>query len=123
MENNKTDIQLVDEFIEKCSRFINPKLFREIEKRGLYDIVNMLPHNIDEAKVVARARLSKSNKFFNDEEITQISNEIERMYFLRNELQSMNIADVDKYIPLLNEWKNRAEFIKNYYKTPKIINQ
>lgn len=111
-----TDIELIDEYIEKCSRFINPRLFAEVNSRGLYNIINFLPGDIQEAKSVARARLSKINRYFEDEQITQIANEIERVEFLRDQLNKTKITDVTKTLPILEEMINRSKFVKDYFK-------
>lgn len=111
-----TDLELIDKYCETCLDFIDPKLFRDIESRGLYNIINLLPKNTKEAKAVARARLSKIGKYFGDEEIDQIANEIKRVEFLKNKLFDINMADADKVEPILKEMLERTVFIKNYYK-------
>ncbi|QKX07767.1 hypothetical protein HN014_22470 (plasmid) [Aquimarina sp. TRL1] len=111
-----TDIELIDKYCETCLRFINPQLFREIQNRGLYNIINYLPSNEKEAKSVARGRLAKIGKSFGDAEIDQIANEIQRVEFLRNELIQINMADAHKAEPILKEMLDRTMFIKNYYK-------
>lgn len=117
MEKNYiTDIELVDQYCETCLEFIHPLTFREIEARGLYHVINFLPKNIQEAKAVARARLAKMNKFFDDHEITGIANTIQRVEFLKKELSQMNMADVHKTLPILNEMTELSEHIKNYFK-------
>lgn len=46
------DLQAVDNYIEKCRQFVDPRLLRDIMRRGLYHIINFLPGNINEAKSV-----------------------------------------------------------------------
>lgn len=77
------DLEVVDLYIEKCQQFVNPRLLGEVTRRGLYDIINFLPHNRDEAKAVAYARLGKMGKVFNEPEIDHISAEISRLESLR----------------------------------------
>lgn len=116
MEEIMNDLEAVDNYIEKCREFVNPRLLGDITNRGLYDIINYLPRNIKEAKAVARARLAKKGKYFGDEQISQIANTIHRIEFLRNELSTISMTDVDKTITILNEMIIHSEFIKNYYK-------
>lgn len=112
-----TDLELVDKYIEECTRFVHPMLLNDVIARGLYSVINRLPNNIEEAKAVARARLASMGKHFYDEEIDQIAGEIQRLEFLRKQLNSTTITDVDKLIPILTEMQTRAEFVKNYFKT------
>lgn len=114
--SSRTDIQVVDDFCEKCLNFINPLIFREINERGLGHIVNFLPKNVEEAKAVAHARMAKLNKFFDDEEINGIANTIQRVEFLKKKLTSMNGADVHQTLPVLEEMTELSLRIKNYYK-------
>lgn len=113
------DLEVIDDYIKNCRDFINPKLFREINKRGLYKIVNQLPYNHDEAKAVARARLAKIGKAFGDEEIDQIANTVQRMEFLRDELNKIPMTDTDKILPLVTELITQAEYVRDYFKTIK----
>lgn len=116
MEKIMNDLELVDEYIEKCRRFVNPVLFREIQHRGLYDVINHLPDNVLEAKSVARGRLAKIGKSFGDNEIDQIANTIQRIETLRDTLKSMNMADADKVLPILSEMTSLSEYVRDYYK-------
>lgn len=111
-----TDLELIDKWCETCLRFINPRMLREIKRRGLYNVINYLPNNEKEAKAVARARLAQIGKYFGNDEIDQIANEIQRVEFLKNKLIEINIADADKVEPILKEMLERTRFIKNYYK-------
>jgi hypothetical protein len=117
--NAANDLEIIDKYIQSCRDFINPKLFREIIKRGLYKIVNQLPYNRDEAKAVARARLAKIGKSFGDAEIDQIANTVQRMEFLRDELHKIAMTDTDKVIPIVNELITQAQYVRDYFKTIK----
>lgn len=110
------DLEAIDNYIEKCREFVNPKLLYDIQSRGLYDIINYLPRNVKEAKSIARARLAKIGRCFGDAEIDNIANTIKRLEWLKNALNQTNIADADKILPLLNEMIECTEYIKNYYK-------
>jgi hypothetical protein len=115
-----TDLELMDKFIEECRDFISPLLLRDIEARGLYNYINFLPSNINEAKSVLRARLAKAGKFYNDEEIDQVAGEIKRLEFLRIKLVGTNIADAHKTQPILKEMQEINTFLLDYYKPIKI---
>lgn len=119
MNNALNDLQAIDQYIEQCREFINPKLFRDINSRGLYKIINGLPYNVNEAKAVARARLGKVGKAFGDEEINQIANTVQRMEFLRDRLNEANITDAHTVIPLVEEMKTQAEYVRDYFKPSK----
>ena len=118
MENNNyiSDIEFVDLYIDKCLYFINPLIFRQINERGLYHIINYLPKDKEEARAVARARMAKTNKYFDDAELTGIFNTISRVEFLKKELMLLNMTDVHKTLPILNEITELSNHIKDYYK-------
>lgn len=111
-----TDLECVDNYIEKSQDFINPKLFREISQRGLVQIINLLPKDIREAKAIARARLSKAGKYFGDEQIDQIAGTVQRLEFLRGNLNSLSMTDCDKTFVILAEMKELSAFVKEYFK-------
>lgn len=74
-----TDLELIDLYCEKCRDFINPKLYRDIVDRGLYNIVNHLPKDIKEAKAVARGRLYETGKYSGIQDIEEIGGLIMRL--------------------------------------------
>lgn len=111
-----TDLELVDEYIVKCSRFVNPTLLREVTNRGLYNIINYLPKDINEAKVIARGRMAKIGKYFEDEEINEIANKIQRAEYLRNELNKLRMSEADEIASIINEMLELNTFILDYYK-------
>ncbi len=113
-----TDLELIDLYCENCIEFIDPRLFREIEQRGLYEIINNLPYtNPKERKYVARARLSQQKGVYTgDVEIEQIASVVNRMDFLRKRLNEANLANVHLTIPLLSEMMELSSQIKDYFK-------
>lgn len=115
-----TDIELLDKFCETCLEYIQPATFRIIEKRGLAHIVNRLPQDINEAKAIVRGRLSKSGRYIGDPQIEQIADVIARLDQLRNELKILNLADVHKTLPVLQEMTDHSRFLKEYFKEDKI---
>jgi hypothetical protein len=119
MMESLNDLQAIDQYIENCRDFINPKMFRDINKRGLYKIIHQLPYDRNEAKAVARARLAKIGKAFGDEEIDQIANTVQRMEFLRDELNKTPMTDTDKILPLVTELITQAEYVRDFFKTIK----
>ena len=112
----QTNLELIDKFIAESRQHIPPFLFRQIQDRGLYHIVNRLPQNIDEAKAIARARLRNQAVYIGDPEIEQIAQEVSRIEFLRKELMEIRPTDVDRMIPILGEMTERANFVKDYFK-------
>lgn len=121
MEEQKpiTDLELVDEFINKCREFINPKLLGEVTARGLYNVINFLPRNIDEAKAVARARMAKMNKYFGDEEIDKIAGQIQRLESLKSSLMNTSMTNAHEVKPILDEMQHFTNEILDYYKSNK----
>ena len=115
-----TDLQLVDQFCEKCMQHISPQIFREINHRGLYDIINYLPKTTVEAKAVARARMAKLNKYFGDPEIDAIAGAINRIEFLKKELQDIKASDVHDSLPILKELTELSVYVKDYFKESKL---
>lgn len=115
-----TDLEFIDLYIEKSRDFIPPQLFREIQDRGLYNIINYLPYSVDEAKSIARARMAKMQRFFGEPEIDKISGEVIRFEFLLKRLNQTNPADAHDIIPILEEMLNLSKYIKDYFK-PVII--
>jgi hypothetical protein len=111
-----TDLELIDKYCEECLAFIDPGIFREIRARGLYSIINMLPNNVNEAKAVARARMRERGKYFNDSEIDQIAGTVQRLEFLRQQLQQVNMSDAHVLLPILDEMKELAHFVSDYFK-------
>lgn len=115
-----TDLELVDKFCEECMQFINPAIFRQIQDRGLYDIINYLPKTTAEAKAVARARMAKQGKYFGDPEIDAIAGTIQRIEFLRKELNKISITDVHEILPILEEMITLSVYVKDYFKESKL---
>ena len=111
-----TDLELIDLYIEKCRQFVNPRLFGHCNSRGLIPYLNYLPTNVDEAKSVVRARLSKANKYFGDDEIDKIAGEVDRLETLRKELNKLNLADAHKVIEILNKMQTHSQYVLNYFK-------
>ena len=110
-----TDLEFLDHYIEECRRFVNPRLLGEAQNRGLVGYLNYLPSNVEEAKGVLRARLSTSSKYYDEPEIDKIAGEMNRLQFLKKELNSLNIADAHKIIPVLQKMLGHSEYIKNYF--------
>lgn len=113
---NQTDLELVNQYIETSLEFIHPVIFREIQNRNLYDIVNHLPKNKDEARAIAYARLAKAGKVFNDEEIDKISGVISNIDRLKKQINETASTEVVKLVALLNEMLDDANYVKDYFK-------
>jgi hypothetical protein len=115
-----TDLELVDFYIVRCQRFVNPRLLRLVDSRGLYNVINFLPTNIEEAKSVARGRMARMGKYFGDDEIDTIAQEIQRVEFLRKQFNEISVTDVYKTLPILREMLQRSEYVQGYFKEVKI---
>jgi len=53
------DLELIDIYIEQSRNFVPRGLFCEIKYRGLYNIIEALPRDIKEAKIIARLGCQK----------------------------------------------------------------
>jgi len=111
-----TDLEVMDKYIEDCRPFINPKLFREVQSRGLYDYINKLPHDEKEAKAVLRARLRNDNRFSSNPEIDEIAEIIRRIDTLKEKLNNTPSTEVDITIPLYEGIIVLSKKVANYYK-------
>lgn len=116
-----TDLEFLDLYIEKTRSFINPILFREVQKRSLLPYVNYLPSDVNEAKAVMRGRMRKHRKYFGDPDTDKIAGEIRQMEALLSELYSMNMADAHQVIPILQRMMGHATYIKGYFSSTKPI--
>lgn len=110
-----TDLELLDLYCEKCRDFIDPVLFRDIEKRGLVYAINRLPSNINEAKSMMRGRLVTTGRYIGDPEIEAIADTVHRLESLCKELQGLNMADADRVLHILNQMQDHATYVLNYY--------
>ena len=111
-----TDLEIIDEYLKKP--FINPVLLKEIIKRNLYDIVNYIDgKNYDEMRANARMRLAKrDNKYLGDPEIEWFADMIDRLIFLKNELNKIKITETSQLLDVLNEMVEISKKINDYYK-------
>lgn len=111
-----TDLELLDKFCETSLDFVNPILLRDIQARGLVQVVDRLPCDISEAKMVVRARIAKQGRYVGDLEMEQIADKVERLKFLAATLTRMNQADVHKTLPILIQMQEHATFLQDYFK-------
>lgn len=110
-----TDLELLDTYCERCFDIIDPFLLREVERRGLYSIINHLPMDKSQAKGVVRARLGKWGRYTGDPEIEKFADKVPRLESLRSQLQQLNMADAHRVTPLLNEMTALSQWVANYY--------
>lgn len=111
-----TDLELLDLFIDKCGRFVNPKILGAVNRRGLVKYVDYLPRNTKEAKAIMRSRLSQDAKYWDNPEIDEISGKIENLKRLKTNLDKVKITDVDEIIPILKNMLETAGFVNDYFK-------
>lgn len=116
----KTDLELLDYYCETCLDLINPSVFRDIQRRGLYNYINHLPRNPNEAKAIVRARLHENKIYVGDPQIEQIAGVISRLTCLRDNLKKCNMTDVHITTPILEEMMELNQFVKDYFKPTKI---
>ena len=115
-----TDLEFVDHYIEQCRQFVNPRLLGEASRRNVVRFLNYLPSNIDEAKAIARARMSKAGKYFGEEEIDKIAGEITELEKCRKQLNEINLAEAHLIVPILEKMQQHAVFVKDYFKPVKL---
>jgi hypothetical protein len=111
-----TDLELVYKWCEECINFPNPLLLRDIEARGLYNIINYLPDDVEEAKAVAYARMLKAGKAFGDDEIDYIADRITTLEGMRVKLNETPITDSHKIAKYLDFMVVLNNEIKDYFK-------
>lgn len=111
-----TDLQIVDKYIEGRGPFINPTAFNAIRNRGLVSIIDRLPNDNEEAKAIARARLSKTGKYTGDVEIESIAFIVYRLEDLRDTLAKTSMTEVETVLNIIAEIKEKTEELKNYLK-------
>lgn len=116
-----TDLTLIDEYCEKCVDFIDPRLFRELERRGLYNSINKLGDHVPQRKAIARARLQATGRYMGDPEIEQIADTIARIEKLKAELAVVPASEVHLLLPIVEQIKQHATFVKTYYATPALF--
>lgn len=110
-----TDLELINAYI--ATPHVNPALFADIRRRGLYNIINFLPFDKKEAKAVAYARLAEKGKYIGNEEIQEIADKIDRIKSLKQDLEKTKESEVDKLLPILAEMKTLSEQVLDYYKS------
>jgi hypothetical protein len=97
-----TDIQLLDRYCEGSLNFIDPRLFREIERRGLAKYIDGLSQNAQEAKSAFRVKLSQDGIYIGDKAIEQIASVKRRIEETKSELASTDAHEFDKILTLTN---------------------
>lgn len=110
-----SNLELVDKWCEMCLEFPDPRMFREITDRGLYDIVNFLPNNTPEAKVVARARMHGKGMYTGDPQIEEIASKIDRLMFLREKFNKIEVTDVHRTRPIIAEIGELTNKVAQYF--------
>ncbi len=114
-----TDLEFVDHWIDN-STFINPTLFAELRRRGLYGITNFLSGDRDHQKATARARMAKTGRYIGDPELEEISGHIDRIKSISVQIFNMDPTNAVSMSKLADDLKYHSEFVKNYLK-PAII--
>ena len=110
-----SDLELIDHYIDHCSSFIDPVVFRELNRRGLVWAINHLSGTKSERRSMTRARLAKKGYYVGEEEIEDIASKIRRAEVLRDELTAMNMADAKPALEKVEQLKTFLESILTYY--------
>jgi hypothetical protein len=103
-----TDLELCDKWCEECLDFISPQLLREIEFRGLYNIINFLPSNKDEAKVVVRLRLAEAGRYVENDKSVEILHMLKRY---KKQLGALDMQNAHEVLPLLKKMIKLTEIL------------
>jgi hypothetical protein len=107
-----TDLEILDKYIEQSRGFVPPLLFNDVRSRGLVWAINYLPGNVEEAKMVMRTRLAERGLYTGDERADRIRGILGLLGRYRKELDSMNLGETHKTIPLLEKMKELSEMLK-----------
>jgi hypothetical protein len=111
-----TDLELVYKWCETCLDYVNPLLFRDIEQRGLYNIITHLPDNVEEAKAVAYSRMLKAKLVFGDDEIDYIADRIRSLEKLKETINSLRVTESHKLEYFLGKMLVINNEVLNYFK-------
>lgn len=98
-----TDWELVKLHIEKCREFVNPKLFREINSRGLYNIINFLPNDYDLRETVAYSRMVKAGKLPMDHSVAEEVSRLNRIDSLKEKMFKTKSTEKSELIEIIKE--------------------
>lgn len=111
-----TDIQLIDYYIENCSHFIDPRIFRHVEKRGLYYVINYLSgETFAEMKAIARARMAERGKYIGDPEIEAVADLTDRIKAVQAELCNVKATEASKVKELSERLVRLSDELLNYF--------
>ena len=117
-----TDLEIIDLFCEECIDFIDPAIFREIRKRGLYSIINKLhSDNVAERKALARAKLKVTGVYVGDPEIEQIASIVESIKSLQQQVYQTSPTEAIELLQLSQTLQDHCETLKNYYRSNQSI--
>lgn len=91
---NMNDLELLDFYVDECGSFIDPRIFRHIQNRGLTYIVNTgLVGSKREKKSIIRARLHSTGRYTGDPEIERVAATIHRIKTTQAEIYHLDPTD------------------------------
>jgi hypothetical protein len=111
-----TDLELLDKYCEHSIVFVHPLLLQDVIKRGLYEYINHLPPNSEEAKTVVRARLAEKGLFTGNERVDKINDMVRTLNRWKKEFNELSMANPHQTIPLLDKMRLLSETLLSYYK-------
>jgi len=112
-----TDLELLDKYCDTCAEFIQPLIFREVQSRGLLRIVDHLGTKDPKMmKSLVRGRLARMGRYIGDPEIEHIASIVDRLEYLRNQLNAISMTDAVKVNALADEMNQLSSNLLNWYK-------
>lgn len=113
-----TDLELVDYYIMRCSRFVDPRILNHVTRRGLYSIINYLPGDtFAEMKSIARARMAERGKYIGDPEIEAVADLTDRIKAVQKELCNIKATEASKVKELSEQLTRLSDELLNYFES------
>lgn len=112
-----TDLELLDFFIDECTSFIDPRIYRHISNRGLSWIIKTgLTNSREENRAIVRARLASTGRYIGHPEIEHIAAVVDRIKATQKEISTVDPTDPKRLIELAARLSSLSEEVANFYK-------
>lgn len=111
-----TDLELLDFYVEECYAFIDPRIFRHVNARGLYHIIDIgKTGSKAEMKAIIRAKLHLAGRYTGDPEIEAIAAVIYRIKTTQAEIFHLDPTDGYAMKSLAERMAGLADQLINFY--------
>lgn len=112
-----TDLELIDYWIESgCAHFPDPRMFRHINSRGLYGVIDRLEGRTHEQmKASARARMAARGKYTGDPEIEAVASLMDRIGGVQKQLCRIKPSEAEQIKETAERLAVLANQLLNYF--------